>query len=140
MGENAAARTAWYGDGLRFECTGCGWCCTGGHGYVWVVEQEIRDLAGALGLDLEAFGRRYLRRVGARYALLESPRDGACVFLAGSACSVYATRPRQCRSYPFWSEILATPETWRREAADCEGIRESAPLVTCAEIDAKRRR
>ena len=26
----------WYRDGLRFECTRCGHCCTGAPGYVWV--------------------------------------------------------------------------------------------------------
>ena len=26
----------WYRDGLRFECTRCGACCTGAPGYVWV--------------------------------------------------------------------------------------------------------
>ena len=29
---------AWYAEeGLAFECTGCGDCCTGAPGYVWVI-------------------------------------------------------------------------------------------------------
>ena len=26
----------WYHLGLRFQCTGCGDCCTGAPGYVWI--------------------------------------------------------------------------------------------------------
>ena len=29
---------AWYSEGLRFECTQCGACCSGEPGYVWVDE------------------------------------------------------------------------------------------------------
>jgi hypothetical protein len=35
----------WYKDGLRFTCTGCGDCCTGAPGYVWVNKEEIEALA-----------------------------------------------------------------------------------------------
>jgi Fe-S-cluster containining protein len=128
------ARAAWYGRGLRFACTGCGACCTGGHGYVWVDVEEIRRLAARLDMGLDAFGRRFLRRIGGRYALLDDPDSGACVFLVGNACSLYEDRPAQCRSYPFWPEVLASPRRWRREAEACEGIRPDAPEVPAAEI------
>src|SRR4249920_3859763 len=100
----------WYEAGLRFECTECGRCCIGADGYVWVTEADASGLAAALALDLDAFGRRYLRRVGDRYALLDTGRDGACVFLDGSRCGVYAARPSQCRRYPFWPGHLASAE------------------------------
>ncbi|MCH7752933.1 MAG: YkgJ family cysteine cluster protein, partial [Planctomycetes bacterium] len=38
----------WYQDGLRFKCTGCGNCCTGSPGYVWVNQAEINALAAHL--------------------------------------------------------------------------------------------
>jgi Fe-S-cluster containining protein len=129
----------WYEGGLRFECTRCGRCCTGGHGYVWVTESEAHRLAARLALDLDAFGRRYLRRIGDRYALLESPRDGACVFLAGELCTVYEDRPSQCRRFPFWDDHLASPEAWRRAAVECEGIRDDAALRDLKEIESRRR-
>ncbi|MFM7740581.1 MAG: YkgJ family cysteine cluster protein, partial [Planctomycetota bacterium] len=31
-----SAAEPWYKDGLRFQCSQCGDCCTGGAGYVWV--------------------------------------------------------------------------------------------------------
>jgi Fe-S-cluster containining protein len=130
---------AWYAEGLRFDCTSCGRCCTGSLGYVWVDEPEIRGLAASLGMEVDLFGSRFLRRVGLRYALLESPVSGDCVFLDGTACEVYAARPRQCRSYPFWDHNLRSEEAWSAAAKDCEGIRPDARLVSADEIAALRR-
>ncbi len=130
---------AWFKDGLRFECTGCGRCCTGASGYVWVSERDVSRLAARFGVCLDDFGRKYLRRFGDRYALLESGRDGACVFLTSDRCGVYEDRPDQCRSFPFWEQNLASPAAWTRAAEECEGIREDAPLLSREEIDSRRR-
>ena len=111
----------WYRDGLRFGCTGCGHCCTGAPGYVWVGSKEIEALASHLRLSREAFARRYLRRVGERYSLLER-LNGDCVFFSeGRGCTVYSARPRQCRSFPFWPEHLRTPAAWDGLRAACPG-------------------
>lgn len=125
----------WYSDGLRFECTQCGECCRRPEGYVWVGADEIRTLAAHLDLNLDAFGLRYLRRIGTRYALLDSVGEDACVFLREGRCQVYAVRPRQCRAFPFWSSHVESPATWARTASQCEGIRPSAALVEADEID-----
>lgn len=111
----------WYRDGLAFECTRCGACCTGAPGYVWVGEEELRRLAGHLGLSPEAFAGRYVRRVGPRLSLVERP-NGDCIFWdRGSGCTVYPARPVQCRTWPFWPENLETPEDWSRTARRCPG-------------------
>ena len=39
----------WFKDGLRFTCTGCGDCCSGAPGFVWVSEEDIERLANHLG-------------------------------------------------------------------------------------------
>ena len=39
------SKKPWYADGLQFECTQCGDCCTGAPGYVWVNKSEIEALA-----------------------------------------------------------------------------------------------
>ena len=50
-----------YADGLRFECTQCGNCCTGPPGRVWFSEEEGEAMAENLGVDVvwsaEAWGR-----------------------------------------------------------------------------------
>ena len=129
--------TRWYAGGLRFACTGCGRCCTGATGYVWVTADEIERLAELLGMSLDAFGSSYLRRVGGRLALLERA-DGECVFFRDGACSVYAARPRQCVAFPFWDANLDSEEAWAACARECEGISADAPLVGVAEIERLR--
>ncbi len=124
----------WYAAGLRFECTGCGACCTGAAGYVWVTTADVRRLADAAGLSLDEFGRRYLRRVGTRLALLEQPVTGDCVLLDGRRCRFYEARPAQCRRYPFWPRHLESRQAWLRAAGECEGIRQDAPLLSADRI------
>ncbi len=112
----------WYHAGLRFTCTECGDCCSGAPGYVWVTNEEIVALAAAVGIAIEDFEDQYVRRVGARKSLKEFP-NGNCVFLDGQSrkCTVYAARPRQCRTWPFWDSNLETPGDWKQACAVCPG-------------------
>lgn len=112
----------WYQEGLRFRCTQCGDCCTGAPGYVWVNREEIAALAAEVGLPVDDFERKYVRRVGIRQSLVELP-NGDCVFFDGVTrkCTVYAARPRQCRTWPFWHSNTRTPEAWRQTCEVCPG-------------------
>ena len=114
-----ARSTPWYENGLRFACQGCGACCRG-QGYVWVDEAAIRRLAGHLGLEIDEFGRRYLRRVGRRWALIDKANLD-CIFW-DDGCTVYEARPPQCRTFPFWPEQLASRRAWEKAAEECRGI------------------
>jgi uncharacterized protein len=112
----------WFHAGLKFACAGCGDCCTGAPGYVWVNKAEIEALAAAMRLDAVEFERRYVRKVGIRKSLIEWS-NGDCIFFHGESrtCEVYDVRPRQCRTWPFWPSNLATPETWDDTANRCPG-------------------
>ncbi|MEO6807603.1 MAG: YkgJ family cysteine cluster protein [Isosphaeraceae bacterium] len=113
--------TPWYHDGLAFECTRCGACCTGVPGYVWVDAEQIQRLADHLRLSVEDFGRQYLRQVGQRLSLIERP-NGDCVFWSrSSGCTVYQARPNQCQTWPFWPDNLESPEEWARATRTCPG-------------------
>mgnify|MGYP000863215831 CR=1 FL=1 len=113
--------TPWYRDGLRFECTRCGACCTGAPGYVWVSEEEVEGLARATGQSVAAFSRKHVRRVGDRLSLVER-HNGDCVFWDRErGCIVYEARPVQCRTWPFWSENVATKAAWEATRAKCPG-------------------
>jgi hypothetical protein len=111
----------WYADGLRFACTQCGRCCTV-EGYVWVGPEEIEQLAAHLGLEVEEFARRYLRRVGRRLSLVEKPNYECVFWQAGRGCTVYAARPVQCRTFPFWKEHVTTPAAWREVGEFSPGV------------------
>jgi hypothetical protein len=128
----------WYREGLCFECTRCGICCTGAPGHVWVTWEESRGLAGAVGLDLAEFRRRHLRRVGSRYSLTEKP-NGDCVFWDRAAgCTVYRARPAQCRTYPFWPENVRTRVAWEGVMEECPGAGRGR-LYSIDEIEIMRR-
>jgi Fe-S-cluster containining protein len=117
----SADETPWYRDGLAFQCTRCGDCCTGAPGYVWVDAEEIARLARCLGVAPEEFSRRYVRRVGHRHSLIEKP-GGDCIFWDRTAgCTVYPARPSQCRTWPFWPANLETPEAWEDVTRLCPG-------------------
>lgn len=125
----------WYKEGLSFECTQCGACCTGSPGYVWISDEEIEDMASFLQLTIEQFIKKYTRSIYGRRALLEHPKTYDCVFLKDNTCTLYTSRPKQCRTYPWWPEIVASKKAWLEEAKRCEGInRKDAPTVAFADI------
>jgi Fe-S-cluster containining protein len=112
----------WYKDGLRFQCTACGDCCTGSRGFVWVNKEDIANLAAHVDLEVEEFESRYVREVGVRKSLIEY-ENGDCVFFDGATrkCRVYRARPRQCRTWPFWESNIRTPEAWAETCRVCPG-------------------
>ena len=126
----------WYREGLSFSCTRCGDCCTGAPGYVWVEPTEIDALAKHLGLSVDNFGERYLRKVGRRYSLIEKP-GGDCVFF-DKGCSVYPARPTQCRTFPFWRGNLKSERAWDEIADECPGIGQGK-LFPVEEIEVLKR-
>jgi Fe-S-cluster containining protein len=111
----------WYADGLRFGCTGCHACCRGGHeGVVYATAAEVARIAAHLGMDERAFRRAHVV-VRDGHDTIRLAANGDCS-LWRDGCTVYEARPRQCRTYPFWPELLKTRAAWDREAALCEGM------------------
>lgn len=129
----------WYRDGLRFECTQCGGCCSGEPGYVWVNAEEISAIAQTLELDEDAFRQKFVRKVGARFSLIEYP-DGDCIFLDPKTrgCLVYAARPIQCRTWPFWSSNVKSKKDWQATCSVCPGAG-VGELFSIEQIDEARR-
>jgi len=129
--------TPWYRRGLRFECIGCGKCCTGEPGYVWVNKAEIEALATLLQISVEKFLKRYVRQVGIRKSLIELP-NGDCIFFDNDRrmCQVYKARPRQCRSWPFWPANLSSPKAWQQTADFCLGCNRGQ-IISLDEIKAQ---
>jgi Fe-S-cluster containining protein len=89
---------------------------------VWVNNEEIQTLAAKLKLDVATFEAKFVRQVGSRKSLTEFP-NGDCVFFDGATrkCTVYDSRPRQCRTWPFWESNIRTPETWAHTCEVCPG-------------------
>ncbi len=129
----------WYAAGLKFKCSGCGDCCTGAPGYVWINKQEISDMAAVVGMDVQEFEDKYVRQIGIRKSLVEFP-NGDCVFFDNESrkCNVYNARPRQCKTWPFWDSNLKSPETWERTCEDCPGSG-TGKLYQLDEIESQRK-
>lgn len=111
----------WYRDGLAFECTQCGKCCTGEPGFVWVNKEEISAIAAFLGEPRDVVEKVYSYATPRGRSLREK-NHGDCVFFeAGKGCTIYDVRPRQCRTWPFWESNLRTPRDWERTCRICPG-------------------
>jgi len=137
------AREKWYRDGLKFTCTQCGNCCSGDPGYVWATKDEIAKIAKYLGRSDGWLPKTQLRRVGLKYSLTEKP-GGDCIFLkrenGKTGCSIYPVRPLQCRTWPFWTEILKSRESWDSLAGSkCPGMN-TGDHYSLVQIETRRTR
>lgn len=140
---DSPAPRPWYSQGLRFECTGCGQCCSGPPGLVEFTRGEGIRMARALGLEYRDFLFRHARRTEEGWALqeIEDPEgtDLDCTMLdrqthPGKAlCRVYQDRPLQCRTWPFWPENLRSRRAWQRAGRRCPGM-DQGPLVPPEDI------
>lgn len=121
---------SWYKDGLKFKCTGCGQCCTGAPGYVWLSPEEVDAIAAHLNISKEKFLQTYTRIVFGRPSLREDRINFDCIFLKDNKCQIYSARPSQCRTFPWWKENITSPESWKEVAERCEGVNHpDAPIV-----------
>lgn len=112
----------WYQDGLQFQCTQCGGCCSGDPGVVWVDKAELAAIAEFTGLTQTELRLRHTRSVGRQVSLTERD-NGDCSFLDKETrrCQIYPVRPKQCRTWPFWNSNLESPEAWEETKRLCPG-------------------
>jgi Fe-S-cluster containining protein len=111
----------WYRDGLRFECTRCGKCCTGFPGFVWVSDEEVRALAEFRGETRDEVIGLYTRLINGKRTLREKLNHDCTFYDAEQGCTIYSVRPRQCRTWPFWESTAGTPEAWKETQEACPG-------------------
>lgn len=106
---------------LRFECQhGCTKCCEVS-GYVYLTEENLRNMAAHVGMTARAFEKQYVYRT--RHLLrLRKPRGAQCHFLKNGGCSVHPVKPVQCRLFPFWPELVEERKEWKRTGKYCPGI------------------
>ena len=110
-------------EGIRFECQGSGNCCVsrGGYGYVYLTLEDRRNMAKKLNMTTSAFTRKYCEKHNDVWKLKDHINED-CVFLSNKRCSVYEARPTQCRTWPFWPEVM-NARTWSKEVAGfCPGV------------------
>lgn len=126
----------WWQEGVRFECQGSGKCCTshGEFGFVFLTLEDRRRFAQFLGISTATFTRKYCdKNEHGVFHLKEDSKNTDCMFLKNKRCSVYEARPTQCRTWPFWPEVMS-PKAWSRDvAAFCPGVGRG-PLISPEKI------
>lgn len=125
MMETGNNQTPWYADGLRFQCTQCGNCCTGAPGVVWVNEEEIQKIAEYLDKPVGEIRLMHTKPYPGGVSLTEYA-NGDCTFFDGRTrrCTIYPVRPRQCRTWPFWNSNLESQAAWQDAGRGCPGMGE----------------
>lgn len=126
----------WWSKGVRFQCQGSGKCCLsrGEYGYVYMTLTDRRQMAKVLKLPTREFTHKYCEKDDNGYFRLKSEKEEVnCIFLKNNRCSVYEGRPTQCRTWPFWPEVMGA-KTWAKEvAAFCPGVGKG-PVVPVEKI------
>ncbi len=126
---------------LRFACQpGCTKCCDM-EGYVYLTEEDLKRAAKFVGMSVKAFEAKYVYRT--RHQMrFRKPPEKQCSFLQERGCSIHPAKPTQCRTFPFWPEIVERRSTWLRTGRYCPGIGKG-PLVqigSAMEIAEEQRR
>ena len=137
MSDNTELKDKFYKDGLRFECQGSGKCCTshGEFGFVYLTPSDRKRFAKFFKIRTAEFTKKYCDRTHGIWHLKENPKEPDCMFLEGKRCSVYEGRPSQCRTWPFWNDVM-NAKSWTKEVASfCPGVGKGK-LWSAKEIDA----
>jgi len=105
---------------------------------VWLDTNEFSSLVSSLGLPPEDVLDIYAQDVVAGWVKLKSKETTTdamiavdqqevlslatageqCIFLEsdGKLCTIYTSRPVQCRTYPYWPSIVDSEAAWANEA------------------------
>ena len=114
-------------DGVRFTCQpGCTACCDQ-KGWVYLTESDVIQAAEFTGLSPDEFEARYIYRTRNQIRLRKPPGK-QCHFLTGDGCSIHPAKPTQCRTFPYWPELVESRAAWSRTAGYCPGIGKG-PLI-----------
>ena len=112
-------------DGIKFECQGSGNCCVSreSYGYVYLSTNDLKRFAKYFNLSIKDFKSKYCQITDGFIHLTEKKNiNGKCIFLKDNRCTVYKSRPTQCRTWPFWNENMEA-KIWNEDISiNCPGI------------------
>jgi len=114
----------WYKDGLRFECTSCGACCQthDEHAFVYLSDADTGNISKYLGMTRQNFLNAHCRNDDDGWTHLSMIEAGCNFLKADGHCEVYPVRPKQCETWPFWTENLIE-EIWKESVSRfCPGV------------------
>ena len=114
-----------YQNGIRFECQGSGNCCVSrdSYGFVYLSDTDLIRFSKHLKISVKKFQDEYCDITdGFTHLIEKNELEGNCIFLKDKKCSVYKSRPSQCRTWPFWNENMNS-KVWNKDISiNCPGI------------------
>ena len=86
-------------------------------------KKDLLKLSKHFNLKELDFLKKYCTKKEGYIHLKELKKNkGNCIFLEKKRCSVYKSRPIQCRTWPFWNENM-NAKTWNNDISlNCPGI------------------
>ncbi len=122
-------KNSFYKNGLNFSCKKCSACCGVSPGFVYLSKKDLLSLTSFFKLSIKDFVEKYCRWAdyygGTTVLALKEQKDYYCI-LWENGCSAYEARPIQCSTYPFWTWMLSSKETWAECALTCPGMNSGA--------------
>jgi len=77
--------------------------------------------ARSQGLSTTEFTQKFCDKTDGIFHLKDGESDD-CLFLKDNKCSIYEGRPTQCRTWPFWPEVM-NAKSWKGEVSKfCPGV------------------
>lgn len=129
-----------YKDGLHFGCQRCSFCCGHSPGFVYLSKRDLLALCNYKKMSVKDFVDQYCRWAnyyyGTQVLALKEQKNYDCI-LWQSGCSCYEARPVQCSTWPFWSWMVESKESWQDCAKECPGMNKGR-LWTFKEIEENR--
>ena len=114
-----------YKKGIRFECQSSGNCCVSrnSYGFVYLSYNDLKRFSKNFNISIKKFKKKYCQMTDGLIHLAEKPKlNGNCIFLRDKKCSVYISRPSQCRTWPFWNENM-NAKVWNEDISiNCPGV------------------
>jgi len=96
-------------------------------GLVYLNEDDLKKAAKFVGMSARKFEAKYVYRT--RHQMrFRKPREKQCPFLEEGGCSIHPAKPTQCRTFPFWPELVEKRAAWNKTAKYCPGIGKG-PLI-----------
>jgi Fe-S-cluster containining protein len=94
-------------------------------GFVYLSENDLSRLAKEFKMEYTDFIKTWCRWVSferdrERLSLKEKSNFD-CIFW-NQQCTVYRARPLQCRTFPFWDNVVCSSTAWETAGGGCPGI------------------
>ena len=122
----------WWMDGVPFSCQeNCGKCCDEPGGIVYLSPKDALALSSRHGMDIFDWLHRDCRQtLDGRWVLKSDSYTDICIYLDDAKkCTVYDSRPSQCRSFPFWAENVRSQKSWNQTVNSCPGLESEQAFI-----------